>query len=135
PAEVGPDLLAAGHPLSVQRWLGRLPWTARRRHRALAGQLRAARRPEWKAPITRPPQRTEPPGGAPAAGPGPPPDAPRPAVTLLRPASGSPLAMQARLLGPVDISIGGPPPARRHGPQGRPPPAAPLPPRRRRPPP
>jgi len=118
-AEVGPDLLAAGQPLSVQRWLRRLPWTVRRRHRALAGQLRAARRPEWKAPITRPPQRTEPPGGAPAAGPGPPPDAPRPAVTLLRPASGSPLAMQARLLGPVDISIGGHHVERWHGRKGR----------------
>src|SRR5262249_32540910 len=54
-AGVGPDLLSAGQPLSVQRWLRRLPWAARRRHRALAGPLRAARRarPEAPAPAGR----------------------------------------------------------------------------------
>jgi DNA-binding SARP family transcriptional activator len=109
-AEIGPDLLSAGQPLSVQRWLRRLPWTVRRRHRALAGQVRAARRQDgqqWEMPIAAPMHQWTRPADAPSAGPGQPPGAPRPDGTPPLPVSVSPLAVQARLLGPVDVSIGG----------------------------
>lgn len=43
-AAAGPGLVAAGRPLAVRRWLGRLPRPARRRHRMLKGQIQAARR-------------------------------------------------------------------------------------------
>src|SRR5262249_32540909 len=59
------------------------------------------------APAARPPGRTRRAGATPATSPGPAPDAPRPAGIPLRPAVVAPPAMQARLLGPVEVSVGG----------------------------
>jgi len=112
-AGVGPDLLSAGRALSVRRWLARLPRISRRMHRALAAQARAAdaaaRRAERKAGRDEPGRTSRLPraaGGLSAA-------RPRPRSGVSEPAEGphlasiSPLVLQAHLLGPVDISIGG----------------------------
>jgi len=118
-AGVGPDLLAAGRPLSVGRWLRRLPWAVRRRHRALTAQVRAARR--TAAPVDPPrgsPRRPRPAGPASAVGHGRPPDVTGPDDAPPRLAGVSPLTMQARLLGPVDVCIGGQRVERWHGRKG-----------------
>jgi DNA-binding SARP family transcriptional activator len=112
-AGVGPDLLSAGRALSVRRWLVRLPRISRRRHRALAAQARAAgaaaRRTERKARRKEPGGTSRPPrpaGTLSAARPGRPSGVSGPAQGPHL-ASISPLVLQAHLLGPVDISIGG----------------------------
>jgi DNA-binding SARP family transcriptional activator len=112
-AGVGPDLLSAGRALSVRRWLVRLPRISRRRHRALAAQARAAgaaaRRTERKARRNEPGGTSRPPrpaGALSAARPGRPSGVSGPAQGPHL-ASISPLVLQAHLLGPVDISIGG----------------------------
>jgi DNA-binding SARP family transcriptional activator len=109
-AEVGPAMLSAGRPLSVQRWLRWLPRAVRRRHRALTAQVRTARRAAGQAPadpLLVSPGRPRSAGTAPAAGQGQPPGATQPADGPLSPVSVSPLTLQARLLGPVDLSVGG----------------------------
>jgi DNA-binding SARP family transcriptional activator len=128
-ADLGPDLVAAGRPLSVQRWLGRLPRADRRRHRALAAQVRAASRAGPERPTTpahQPPGRPSPVGrplAAPRpAGPGLAARADRlggsagsagsgvarePLRGRLAPVGAAPLALHARLLGPMDITLGG----------------------------
>ncbi len=106
-AGLGPDLVSLGRPLSVRRWLRRLPRAARRPHRALAGQARAARRatrrppqppphrpPSPAASLPRPPSRADGPPGVPspaASRPGSP-GPPSPAASPHRPsrANGSP---------------------------------------------
>jgi DNA-binding SARP family transcriptional activator len=112
-AGVGPELLSAGRALSVRRWLVRLPRISRRRHRALAAQARAAgaaaRRTERKARRKEPGGTSRPPrpaGTLSAARPGRPSGVSGPAQGPHL-ASISPLVLQAHLLGPVDISIGG----------------------------
>jgi len=181
-AGIGPDLVRAGRPLAVRRWLLRLPFLARRRHCALSGQVRAARRrlgrmtvpatmatglvgeagvtgpaASWpasgpasgtavaaatagRAAISgstgraavsgstggaadgeRPPRSGDRPGPAGAALTGAGTQAPagsRPAAGSPSPASVSPLALRARLLGVLDISIGGCQVGRWHGRKG-----------------
>jgi DNA-binding SARP family transcriptional activator len=90
-AGLGPGLVLAGQPRAVRRWLRRLPWTVRVRHRALAKQVRAAIRAELTpvAPALAPAHTSRP--TVPRA------DAPaRHAPTL-----------QARLLGSVDVLVCG----------------------------
>jgi DNA-binding SARP family transcriptional activator len=105
-AGVGPDLLAAGRPRSVWRWLGRLPWVVRRRHHALAVRTRAARRVAQE-PIILPGNSARPSDTAPAGNRAELPDTVRPVPDPAQPVDVSPLALQAHLLGPVDIAIGG----------------------------
>lgn len=52
-AGMGPDLLAAGWTLSVRRWLGRLPWAERLRHRLLSAEARALQRGGQRRPAAR----------------------------------------------------------------------------------
>jgi DNA-binding SARP family transcriptional activator len=93
-AGIGPDLLAAGRPLAVRRWIRRLPRSGRRRHRMLAVQLRAARRTSGEAV-------------GPTGGRGRPRHATQPTHGPPRSVGVSPLALQVRLLGTVDVAIGG----------------------------
>ena len=95
-AELGPSLVLAGQPRAVRRWLRRLPWAVRVRHRALARQVRAAIRAELTqvthapAPPQAPPARTSSPTVLHADGP-----------------ALNPPALQARLLGSVDVLVCG----------------------------
>jgi DNA-binding SARP family transcriptional activator len=104
-AGIGPDLLAAGRPLAVRRWIRRLPRSGRRRHRTLAVQLRAAHRTSGEAV-------------GPTDGRGRPRHATQPSDRSLRFVGVSPLALEARLLGTVDVSVGGRPVRHWHGRKG-----------------
>lgn len=154
---LGPGLLAAGRPCAVRRWLRRLPWSERHRHRALAGLVRAAcRTPDPGAPdlggldpgapdpgvlgpiasdlatpgADAPDTAGSNPAALGAAGPdatalgaaGPDVVARGPAgaaaAVVRRPAGGAPLAIDARLLGPVEIMVGGRPVEHWHGRRG-----------------
>jgi DNA-binding SARP family transcriptional activator len=91
-AGLGSSLVLAGQPRAVRRWLRRLPWSVRVRHRALARQARAAIRAELTQVTSAlpPPARTSPP-------------------TVRRPAGPArhPPVLQARLLGSVDVLVCG----------------------------
>jgi DNA-binding SARP family transcriptional activator len=125
-AGLGPGQITDGRPRAVERWLGRLPRAERRRHRALAVQARAARRSAAAVPATRrrgPPQRRG--GGRSRQG--------RGAVTARpgrqpldhsldggaaahpTPGNASPLTLQARLFGTMDVRVGGRRVERWHG--------------------
>jgi len=108
-AGFGPDMIAGGRPLSVRRWLRRLPRAMRRRHRALAVQIRAALRAAVDAPTVRHRRsrgRPIPAEPKPAVG-RERPDVTRPVDGPSHPVTVSALTLEARLLGPMDVSVGG----------------------------
>jgi DNA-binding SARP family transcriptional activator len=99
-AGAGPDLLAAGSTQSVRRWLGRLPWTARIRHRQLSAHTRVLQR---EGPRTPPATRR------------PPLDAVDPVTPARRPA---PADLVVHLLGPFEVRLRGREVDRWHGRKG-----------------
>ncbi|WP_306206430.1 bacterial transcriptional activator domain-containing protein [Actinoplanes sp. RD1] len=96
-AAMGPDLVAAGRTLAVQRWLGRLPWTERRRHRTLLTRSRSVPHRTGAGASTRPVRADPVPGD-----PGPVPDH----------------DLDARLLGTLSIRLAGRDVDRWHGRKG-----------------
>lgn len=97
---IGPDLLAAGRPLALRRWFDRLPWAIRRRHRALAARV-ASQAAEEAGRV---------PGEADAGTAARSRRGPRRAGVAAvdhRPDQGPRAVLVARLLGPVEISVGG----------------------------
>jgi DNA-binding SARP family transcriptional activator len=100
-AGMGPDLLAAGSTLSVRRWLGRLPWAERLRHRLLSAEARALQRGGLWRPVarTRVPlavtSRIDPPPSSSPSAPAPEPDRRAPAD------------LAVRLLGALEVRVEG----------------------------
>jgi DNA-binding SARP family transcriptional activator len=111
-AGMGPDLLAAGWTLSVRRWLRRLPWTERLRHRVLSAEARAVQRDELRGPAAR----TRRPlaiisGVRPSPSSSPSSYAPEPDHVV-------PADVAVRLLGPLEVRVDGREVDRWHGRKG-----------------
>jgi DNA-binding SARP family transcriptional activator len=135
-AGLGPHLLAAGWTLAVRRWLGRLPWTERLRHRTLAAEARARQRElrsrGLRAPAAARTRRPVLSGSgialparqpaclplSPAANPQPSPLAnppltplanplPSPPARAPEPDRGDPADLAVRVLGPLEVRVGG----------------------------
>ena len=111
-AGLGPDLLAAGCTLSVRRWLGRLPWGERLRHRQLSAQARALQRGALRKPVTSRRRRLSVTTGiTPAPSSSASPVAPEPDPTTTP-------DLVARLLGPLEVHVEGRLIGRWHGRKG-----------------
>jgi DNA-binding SARP family transcriptional activator len=112
-AGMGPDLLAAGWTLAVRRWLGRLPWAERLRHRLLAAEARAVQRGGLRRPAARILRRPlavtsgtdSPTSSSPFSG------APEPERV-------APADLAVRVLGPLEVRVAGREIARWHGRKG-----------------
>jgi DNA-binding SARP family transcriptional activator len=106
----GPDLCSAGQPLAVRRWLRRLPRVLRHRHRGLAVEVQTARRAAAEALAIQPrpsPARQRSADVMPAAFSGWRLGSTRPVDSSQNLLGGACMALEARLLGSVDVALGG----------------------------
>jgi DNA-binding SARP family transcriptional activator len=110
-AGVGPKLVSAGRPISVRRWLRRLPWAVRRGHRELRAQIQEAHRADTQGQMpVRPRPRLIPvrscrkPASVGATSFGGQERVPKVTCGTAHPAGNTPL--EAHLLGSVDVSVG-----------------------------
>jgi DNA-binding SARP family transcriptional activator len=92
-AGLGPSLVLDGQPRAVWRWLRRLPWSVRIRHRPLLRQTRAALRVELPQVIPAPPRVARP-------------RSVQPTVGVAADSTSCKPALHARLLGSVDVLVG-----------------------------